>query len=56
MIGSLVTDQPIVIGEKEAGVKHDSLVGRTFSKFIRYLVALGEVVILVQRRKPMQGI
>jgi hypothetical protein len=39
-----------VIGEKEAGVKHDSLVGRTFSKFIRYLVALGEVVILAYAR------
>jgi hypothetical protein len=54
-IGSLVTDQPIVIGEKEVRVKHDSLVGRTSSKFIRYPVALGEVVILMQRGKPMQG-
>jgi hypothetical protein len=34
VIGSLVTYQSIGIGEKEVGVKHDSLVGRTFSKFI----------------------
>lgn len=54
-IGSLVTDQSIGTGEREAKVKHDNLIGKIFSKFIQYPVALGEEANLVQLEKPMQG-
>jgi hypothetical protein len=55
VIGSLTTDQPTGTDEREAGIKRDYLVGKTFAKFIQYPAVLGEVVIQMWRGKRMRG-